>query len=79
MVPKWEPHAHMDLYIGHSLSHATNIALILNPCTGNVSPQFHVVFDDDFTTVPNLCSSQVQPFWEDLIWASTQLHVYTKR
>jgi hypothetical protein len=27
--------------------------LILNPWTGNVTPQYHVVYDDLFTTVPN--------------------------
>ncbi len=47
--------------------------------TGHVSPQFHVVFDNDFTTVPYLRSSQVPPFWTDLVSASTKLHVYTKR
>jgi hypothetical protein len=75
---KWEPQAWMGLYVGHSPSHAANIALILNPCTGHVSPQFHVVFDNDFTTVPYLHSSQVPPFWADLVCASTKLHVYTK-
>ncbi len=45
----------------------------------HVPPQFHVIFDDDFTTVPYLRSSQVPPFWADLVRASTKLHVYTKR
>ena len=27
------------------------MALVLNPKTGHVSPQFHVVFDDKFDTV----------------------------
>ena len=26
--------------------------MILNPATGHVSPQYHVVFDDEFYTVP---------------------------
>ena len=38
----------MGIYVGRSPSHASNVALILNPRTGHVSPQFHVVFDDDF-------------------------------
>ena len=29
------------------------MALILNPQTGLVSPQFHVRFDPEFTTVPD--------------------------
>ncbi len=44
-----------------------------------VFPQFFVVFDDDFTTVPYLRSSQVPPFWADLVCTSTKLHIYTKR
>jgi hypothetical protein len=79
MVPKWEPRARMGLYVGHSPSHAANIALNFNPCTGHVSPQFQVVFDDDFTTAPYLRSSQVPPFWPELVRASTKLHVYTER
>jgi hypothetical protein len=67
------------LYVGRSLSHAANVALIFNPCTGHVSPQFHVGFDDDFTTVPYLRSSKVPPFWADLVPASTKLHIHNKR
>ncbi len=69
----------MGLYLGRSPSHAANVALIFNPRTGQVSPQFHVVFDDDFTTVPYLRSSQAPPFWAELVCASTKLHIYTKR
>ena len=32
-------------------NHARSIALVLNPRTGHVSPQFHVKFDDFFKTV----------------------------
>ncbi len=69
----------MGLYVGRSPSHAANVALIFNPCTGHVSQQFHVIFDNDFTTVPYLHSSQVPPFWADLVCTSTKLHVSTKR
>jgi hypothetical protein len=79
MIPKWEPRAGMGLYVGRSPSHAANVALIFNPCTGHVSPQFHVIFDDDFTTVPYLCTATIPPYWADLICASSKFHVYTKR
>ena len=52
--PKWDPRSRLGIYLGHSPSHAGNVALVLNPRTGLVSPQFHVVVDDDFSTVPNL-------------------------
>ena len=48
-APRWEPRSHLGIYVSHSPSHAGSVALILNPQTGHVSPQFHVVFDDHFT------------------------------
>ncbi|KAL7462348.1 hypothetical protein ACHAXS_002729, partial [Conticribra weissflogii] len=62
-VPKWEPQARLGIYVGRSPSHAGNVALVLNPNTGLISPQFHVVFDDDFTTVPYLRKQEVPPNW----------------
>jgi hypothetical protein len=53
-IPKWEPWAWMGIYVGQSPSHASYISLVLNPRTGHVLPQFHVVYDDDFTTVSYL-------------------------
>jgi hypothetical protein len=41
----------MGIYVGWSPSHAANVSLILNPRTGHISPQFHVVYNNDFTTV----------------------------
>ena len=72
ILPKWEPRARMGIYVGRSPAHASNVALILNPRTGHVSPQFHVVYDDDFTTVPYLRTGKVPPHWEKLIQQSAQ-------
>jgi hypothetical protein len=69
----------MGLYIGCLPSHAANVSLILNPRTGHVSPQFHVVFDDDFTAVPYLRTATIPPFWAESVSASSKLHVYTER
>ena len=38
-----------------------------NPTTGRVSPQYHVVFDDDFMTVPYMEAGTLPPNWEDLV------------
>eukprot|EP00957_Ditylum_brightwellii_P125669 9579248-Ditylum_brightwellii.AAC.1 len=40
-VPKWDPRAHLGIYLGPSSVHATNVHLVLNPHTGHVSPQYH--------------------------------------
>ena len=49
--PKWEPKSRVGIYLGHSPSHAGSVALVLNPRTLHVSPQFHVVFNDNFSTI----------------------------
>ena len=64
--PKWEPRSRIGVYLGHSPFHAGSVALVFNPLTGRVSPQFHVVFDDDFTTVPFMVKGETPPNWEDL-------------
>ena len=52
--PKWDPRYRLGIYVGHSPSHAGSVALVLNPESGLISPQFHVVFDNNFTTVLHL-------------------------
>jgi len=51
----------------------------LNPRTGHVSPQFHVVYDDDFTTVPYLRTAAVPPHWAELVRVSSTIALYTER
>jgi hypothetical protein len=50
-IEKWMPRARLGIYLGLSPRHARSVALVLNPTTGFVSPQFHVKFDDLFETV----------------------------
>ena len=50
-IPKWEPRSRQGMHLGWSPLHASNVPLILNLTTGHISPQFHVVFDDWFSTV----------------------------
>ena len=52
-LPKWKRRARQGQYLGVSKEHASNVANILNLNKGNISPQFHVVHDDLFTTVSN--------------------------
>ena len=44
----------------------------LEPKTGLVSPQFHLVFDDDFTTVPHLRKGTVPSNWAKLVEGSRE-------
>ena len=66
-VPKWEPRTRLGIFVGHSPVHARSVALVLNPSTGHISPQFHVVFDDSFTTIPILRKGEIPPHWDELV------------
>ena len=52
-IPKWAPHSRQGLNMGFSKSHSSSFSLIVDLSTKLISAQFHTVFDDHFTTVPN--------------------------
>ena len=64
---KWEPCLHIGVYLGHLPFFTDSLALVWNPTTVRVSPQYHVVFDDDLSTVPYMKAGILPPNWEDLI------------
>ena len=51
-IPKWTPQSRKSVYLGISPQHAGSVALVLNPKTGNISPQFHIIVDDDLQQQP---------------------------
>jgi hypothetical protein len=62
----------MGVYLGHSPFHAGSVALVFNSNTARVSSQYHIIFDDDFTTVPYMEQGEVLPNWEELFRLSTE-------
>ena len=73
-VPKWEPRSRAGVYLGQSPTHAGSVAMVLNLKTGHVSCQFHVVFDDTFSTVEYLRKKEEPPFWSNLVETSTEFY-----
>ena len=71
---KWEPRSRCGIYLGHSPTHAGNVAMVLNPKTLHVSPQFHVVFDDTFSIVDHMEKGTIPPNWQELVNTSENLH-----
>jgi hypothetical protein len=68
-LPRWEPRSKLGQFLGRSKVHAGSVGLIKNTATGNISSQFHVVFDEHFTTLPvnNIPTSDSIPDeWKDL-------------
>ena len=53
--------------LGRSASNAGKIFLVWNLSTGYVSSQYHVVFDDNFSTFRCLTKSEAPPNWEQLV------------
>jgi hypothetical protein len=49
-LPKWQRKSWRGIFLGFSPNHSTNVNLVLNPETGSITPQYHVVFDEKFST-----------------------------
>ena len=46
--------------------------MVTNPKSGLVSPQFHLVFEDNFETVPHLRAGTVPENWAELVASSRE-------
>ena len=69
-IPKWNRRSRLGQYLGPSESHSSTVGRVLNLNTGNISPQYHVVHDDRFTTVANPGvdnEDTLQKVWLELI------------
>ena len=65
--PKCDPRSHLGIRVGHLPAHVGSVALVLNPRTRLLSPQFRVVFAEDFSTVPSLRNGPVPDNWHQLV------------
>ena len=63
-TPKWDYRSRVGVYLGHSPLHVISVALVLNYCTGHVSPQYYVVFDDEYTTINHIRKVMVPGNWK---------------
>jgi len=66
-IPKWAPRSRQGLNMGFSRLHSSLVGLVLNLSTKSISAQFHVVFDDYFSTVPTSGGTIDQTSWLKLI------------
>ena len=63
-IPKWAPRARRGQFLGFSKNHSSMIGILRNIQTGSITPQFHVVYDEHFTTVHSL--EEDNPTWVEL-------------
>jgi hypothetical protein len=73
-IPRWKPRSRVGVYLGFSPDHASSVPLVLSTTTGLVSPQFHVVYDDNFTTTKCLETNVLPSNWPILL--ETSSHKY---
>ena len=64
---KWELRERGGVYLDHYPSHSGNVALILHLQTGHISHQYHMVYDNEFTTVKYIESGEEPPNWCNLV------------
>ena len=68
-LPKWQARARRGQYLGVSPDHSSTICRILNLRSGFISPQYHVIYDDLFSTVPNAESGgTLEPALDGSCW-----------
>jgi hypothetical protein len=63
---KWKARSWEGIYVQHSLQHAGNVPVIYNPITLQISPRFHVVFDNSFTTMSKQSALLSDSFYKSL-------------
>jgi hypothetical protein len=71
-LPRWQSRSRRGVLMGLSHLHSSNVPLVLNLATGSITPQFHVVFYDDFSTVSSVERETEPPDnWADLCMENT--------
>lgn len=68
-IPKWKKRTRLGMNVGSSSEHSSTVNRILSLDTGHVSPQYHVVYDELFTTVYGELTDRVfdQEEWNGLL------------
>ena len=76
-IPRWNPRSKMGQFLGRSTEHAGSVGLIRNLKTNAVTTQFHVVYDNHFSTVKSDFTADnvpVPPEFHDLYRFSRENH-----
>ena len=74
MIPRRDPRSKRGVFCGLSMVHSSDVPQVLNLITGSITTQFHVVFDNLFSTVHSIAREDVPPsHWDDLRLENTEL------
>ena len=72
--PKWDARVRTGIFLGWSKHHASSVALVLNPNTDHISPQYHIVFDDKFETIHKTKQTENLNLWNVLSKQENRYH-----
>ena len=78
-IPRWQPRSQRTVNMGLSPFHASTVPLVYNPATGSITAQFHVVFDDWFSTIATSIDNLPDfnsPAWSNLFGDSTYEYIF---
>ena len=72
-LPKWSPRSRLGQFLGFSPKHSSTVGLIRHIATGYCSTQYHVVYDEKFTTVSSRRRAiDLTETWIDLLSTSRE-------
>jgi hypothetical protein len=77
-LPKWKARSRVGMYIGSSHEHSSTVGRVLNLRTGAVSPQYHVVYDELFSSVSSYAMNDAKfdPItWSELVQTGLESQV----
>ena len=66
-LPKWEPISRNGLYLGHYPFRYGSVYLVLNTRTGQVSPQYHMVFYNTLSIVDHIRKGKFPVKWKNMV------------
>jgi len=50
-IPKWQPQAQVAQFLGFLRHHLSSVEVVQNLWTNFITPQFHVIYNQQFSTV----------------------------
>jgi hypothetical protein len=69
-LPSWQPRR--GVVLDFSSLHSSEVPLVLNLQTGSITPQYHVVFDNHFSTVTSIAREDEPPVhWGEICLENT--------
>ena len=61
-LQRWQPRSRKGFFVDFSNQHSSDVPLILNLQTSSISAQFHVMFDNNLSTVNSIAENKDPTF-----------------